>query len=595
MIRCRGTLFALAMSLGLAAAVGGQGESEATPTGTFGETVEVRVVNVDVYVTDRRGNPVTGLGPEDFRLYDDGRRVEITNFYAVAGGEPVASITRPVGSSSDVTPVESQPGEPSREDATTGSHEPLPESSETTIPPKRREVEAQAESERQKLQLVVYIDNVNIAPLSRNRVFRALREFLYENVQPGDRVMLLSYDRTLHVRQPFTADPQTVGRALLELETVSGQTSSNVAQRQELMRQIEDADTVGQVSGRVRQHARSIQNDLRFTLDAMRESVRSLAGLPGRKILLYVSDGLPMSPGKDLFSALQYRFDDRTALATATEFNQGRAFRELTNLANANRVAFYTVDAKGLTMPEGYAAEYRGGSYESDWRSQVASLEQDNLQDSIRMMAARTGGLAIVNTNDIGPGLRRLAQDVDSYYSLGFRPIVAGNDRYHEIKVEVMRKGVTVRHREGYRDKSIATRMAESVEANLRYGTGENPMQVRVDLGAATPRESDEFVVPVSVKIPLDRLTLIPREDVWVGRALVFFGTMNANGELSDVSTGQVDVRIPSADYETAVRQVWSFDAQLLVRPGRQRLAVGVQDQLGAQSSLVGRTFDVGS
>lgn len=589
----RVTVLSLAAGLGLAGGVPAQNGQDSTPAGTFGETVDVRVVNVEVYVTDRRGNPVTGLGPEDFRLFDDGRPVEITNFYAVAGGEPATSEPVPAASTSGAASPDGEHEEARSEGDIEEARE--PRSPTFTASPALDPAETEAAPESQQLQLVVYIDNVNIAPLNRNRVFRELREFLYGNVRSGDRVMLLSYDRTLHVRQPFTGDAQAVGRALLELETVSGQATSGAAERQELMRQIEDADSVGAVSGRVRQYARSVQNDLRFTLDALRESVRSLAGLPGRKILLYVSDGLPMSPGRDLFSALQYRFDDRTALATANEFNQARAFRELTTLANANRVAFYTVDAKGLTLPAGYAAEYRGGSYESDWRSQVAALEQDNLQDSIRTMAVRTGGLAIVNTNDIGTGLRRMAHDLGNYYSLGFRPVVAGDNRFHKIRVEVRRKGLTVRHREGYQDKSIATRMAESVEANLRYGTGDNPMRVRIDLGAATSTEADQVVVPVSVKIPLDRLTLIPHEDVWVGRALVFFGTMSANGELSDVSTGQVDVRIPNADYEAALQQVWSFDAQLLVSPGRQRLAVGVQDQLGAKSSLVGRTFDVGS
>ncbi|MEM1183177.1 MAG: hypothetical protein AAGM22_32845, partial [Acidobacteriota bacterium] len=54
----------------------------------FIETVQTSLVNVDVYVTDRRGNPILGLGPEDFELFEDGQPVKLTNFFAVQNGVP---------------------------------------------------------------------------------------------------------------------------------------------------------------------------------------------------------------------------------------------------------------------------------------------------------------------------------------------------------------------------------------------------------------------------------------------------------------------------------------------------------------------------
>src|SRR5215203_626141 len=56
------------------------------PQDQFGEAVDVNVVNVDVYVTDKNGRPVTGLRKEEFELREDGKRVEITNFEAVDRG-----------------------------------------------------------------------------------------------------------------------------------------------------------------------------------------------------------------------------------------------------------------------------------------------------------------------------------------------------------------------------------------------------------------------------------------------------------------------------------------------------------------------------
>jgi hypothetical protein len=66
-------------------AAGRDGDTAPAET-MFFESLDVNVVNVEVYVTDRRGEPVSGLGRDDFELYEDGHRVPITNFYAVAGG-----------------------------------------------------------------------------------------------------------------------------------------------------------------------------------------------------------------------------------------------------------------------------------------------------------------------------------------------------------------------------------------------------------------------------------------------------------------------------------------------------------------------------
>ena len=341
-------------------------------SGLFFETVDVNLVNVDVWVTDKAGNPIHGLTAEDFEVFENKRPVQITNFYAVAGGEPVTPVVP--------TAPEEEPGE-TRAVADTP---PIPED--------------------QLLSVVVYIDNFNIRPFNRNRVFRRLREFLYDKLDQRDRVMLVSYDRSLNIRHPFTSDSRLIASSLYDLEKLSGHAVHLDSERRDILRDLNQAESVSEVEWRVRQFAESQYNDLMFTIDAMKEIVISLAGLPGRKAFVYVSDGLPMTPGEDLFHALQARFHDTSALNRMMDFQAGRKFTQVAAEANSNRVNFYNIDASGLRVHSSATAEVSGESVLAGMSTLVDSIDIQNYQSTLRFLAEETGGRAIVNTNDVGAG-----------------------------------------------------------------------------------------------------------------------------------------------------------------------------------------------
>lgn len=548
--------------MGLASALGfAQQGTEDPPAGSFVDTVDVSVVNVDVYVSDSDGNPVTGLGRDDFELTVDGKPEPITNFYAVTGDPETAS-------SHDEAPVEPRP--------------------EQTPPgPPTRPTEPEETPESQRLWMVIYVDNTNLDPLDRNRVFRQLREFLNDTVDPTDQVMVISYERTLNLRQPFTSDSQAVARTLLDLETTSGRSSAGAGDREEMLRSIDEAQTANEVNLQIRQHAESIRNDMLFTIDALSETVRSLAGLPGRKALLYLSNGVPMTPGSDLFYAQHQKFRDGSALAREVEFNLSRRFQEVTNLANANRVAFYTLDAAGLEVGAGMDAEYRGRSISADWHSSVRAAHQANMDDPLRFMAQRTGGMAILNTNDVGPGLDKVAAGFDSYYSLGFSRNMTVDGRYHEIKVRVKRKGLTVRHREGFREKNADTRMKETVEAALRFGRESNPLGIQMSLSSAPETDGEQRRLPLVVRIPLGELLLVPQGDRHIGRVAVYFSALDNDGNLAPVQSVLIPIEIPDAELEEALQKVWPVRQELLLRSGRQTVAIAVRDELANRASVL--------
>ncbi|MDH3744403.1 MAG: VWA domain-containing protein [Acidobacteriota bacterium] len=538
-----------------------EAEDRKDPQDAFFETVDVNVVNIEVFVSDKSGQPVTGLTRDDFEIFDDGRPVQITNFYAVADGRPAVPLTVVERPESQVT-------------------EPTP-------------VVARQLPEDQRLHLVVYIDNFNIEPLHRNRIFNRLRQFIHR-LDEEDRVMLVSYDRTLNVRHRFTDNPLLVTSALTELETVTGFRSQANRERRDILKAIDNAESSTNVLLRTRQHASSIMNDLRFTLDAMREMIFSLSGLPGRKALLYASDGLPMVPARDLFFTIRQKFQDMSAALESQQFDATRQFQTLANQANSAGVTFYTIDASGLqSLTAGDAENARASSV--DGGGPLAdSTNLANLQSSIRFIAERTGGTAIVNANDIRRGLSRVEGDFKNYYSLGYSPIRDSDGRFHKVEVKTVRKGLEVRHRAGYRDKPMSQKMSERTASSLRYGYQVNPLGVRLGVGESS-RQDDNFVVPFVVQIPLDKVELVPRGTIYEGRVELYFTAMDEEGALSEIQQDKISIEIPPADLETAQTQHYTYELSLLMRPGRHVFGAGIRDEYGASASFVSRSVVAGS
>ncbi|HSS52817.1 MAG TPA: VWA domain-containing protein, partial [Thermoanaerobaculia bacterium] len=153
--------------------------------GALGPAVDVNVVNVEVYVTDAGGKPVTGLRERDFEVREDGRRVSISNFAALAGSSAAARKSAPADRPEKPEALQAEPAEP--------------------------------------WNLIVFVDNAEIHPASRTRALQQVRDFLSQKLAPGDRVMVVSLDAGLRVRLPFSTDRAAVDAALKEVEGLATQ------------------------------------------------------------------------------------------------------------------------------------------------------------------------------------------------------------------------------------------------------------------------------------------------------------------------------------------------------------------------------------
>ncbi len=537
-------------------------KSEAPKGGEgFGESLDVTVVNVDVYVTDKKGNRVSGLTKDDFDLFEDGKPVKISNFYSVENG-------RPTGALAGVE--ETAPGQPPPERK--GGAPPVPED--------------------QRLRLIVYLDNFNIHPFNRNRVLKEVRVFLHNHISREDRVMLVTYDRELHIRSGFTSDPDLVNDILTDQEKVTGSAVHADSDRKLILDQIQQSTNATEALDYARGYAESVMNDLTFTIDAMKKMVDSMAGLPGRKAILYVSDGIPLKAGEDMFYAVQNKYQEGSsgALNEAIDFDASRRFAELSSKANANRVTFYTIDAGGLRGYSSNSAE----NATNDQGIYLDQIELSNMQAPLQMLAEDTGGVSIINANRVLPDLERLSSDFNTYYSLGYSPVHSGDGRYHKIEVKLKKKGLTARHRDGYRDKSPETQMSDSTLAVLQFPFEQNPLAIDLEFGHSTAREDGFYLVPVAVKIPLGRVTLIPRATSQEASLRLFFAAIDSDGNTSTVQQARVPINIPNADVAKAKGKYYVYTVSLLMRRGNSRIAVGLRDEAAASSSFTARGLHVG-
>ncbi len=524
----------------------------------FIDEVQVTVVNVDVFVRDGKGQPVEDLGRDDFRLLQDGKPVEVSNF-AVLSKEVIRHLLTPLGEAAT---------------ATTAGVAPV------ALPPEIRPV-----------FVVLYIDNENLRPFDRNRVLRRVREFVIENLEPPVEMMVVSYQRSLDVAQPFTQNSRAVNDALRGMTQITGGRVEFDNARRAIIDDLQEAkEGSGGQEGqagpaalrqRIYQYAEEEASNLGFTLSALRQMIAMLSGVEGRKSIIYISSGLPMTPGYGLMQEYAAVFKDNSIMANRSILDRTQAFHELAAAANAQEVSMYTIDAEGLDTLDGGSAE---SAYGRDPVS--ASTASKNFKDSLDYLADATGGIAIINTNDPTAGLVRISEDLFSYYSLGYKLSSLDVDRVHRLEVEIPgHPDYDLRYRRRFVEKSQETQVQDRVFTSLMVDVDDNPMDLELTDAEPSAVSGNRWTVPLHVTVPLDKVALLPVAEEYVGQVVLFIGAQDVKGRSSETQRQEHEIRIPAADYENAVRQRFGIDVTLLLEEGQQRVAVGLMDQLTRRAS----------
>jgi VWFA-related protein len=564
-------------------AAAGQGIDEKDVVGglAFVDEVQVTVVNIDVFVRDREGNVVTGLSEEDFQLEQDGQVRNLSHFAAYTQ-DVIAEIMR----RRDIKPTPTVPAPGSEE----VSADPVPsgEDDQTAVA-----------ARIQPVHLVLYVDNENIRPFDRNRVLTQVRGYLREIMQPHVKVMVVSAGRSVRIVQPFTDNPKEVVDALRELRTLSGARSDRDTQRGRLIHDIqavEDQRASGNtqnvtaegidLEGRIRSYGEEISMEVGYTVAAVREITTALAGLSGRKVFVYISSGLPMVAARDLLTWYGEIYQNRSILPALARFDRSHLYDQLASTANAQGVTFYMIDASGVSGTAGSSAEY---SRPVD--PMAANIFIINHQQPLQLMAERTGGRAVIDTNDVTEGLEELRDDLFTYYSLGYTISASGADTVHRVEVELPNHPeYKLVYRKTYVEKSLSTTVQDTVVSGLMLDLDSNQMGVEIDAGTARPAAEGRWILPVEIRFPVHSVALLPEGDEFVGRVELFITNRDLTGRQADIQRRDFEIRMPPEDYVTRRREAYVAELELLMEPGTHKVVVGLLDPITRQSSYTSLT-----
>jgi VWFA-related protein len=531
----------------------------------FIDEVELTVVSIDVFVTDKKGSAITDLEADDFVVFQDGRQRQLSHF-ALYTEEVISRIVQ------------------SAEDELSAMPLPTPEA-----PPAEPVTTMRAEVK--PAYIVLFIDNENLRPMDRNRVLGQIRRFLKEVMYPHVQVMVVTYQRSLKVEQPFTNNSKEITDALRVVRGTNATRGTQDTERKKILRDFASLEQQGtrgteqdriEFEGRIRSYADVIENELDFAINAVREITATLSGLPGRKYLFHISSGLPMVPAKDLLYQLGQTFQQTSTLAMEARLNQRRHFQNLASAANSQGVTFYTIDASGMGgAGDSISAEYAGATDPI-----TAGLYVINQQEPLQYIADKTGGRAILGVNDVTSGLEQFRQDLFSYYSLGYTISGSGTDKIHRLEVQLPdHPGYKLNYRRSFVEKSLESKIQDRVLSGLTFDLDENPMAVSVDTGATAPASDERSILPVEIGFPLDSIALVPEGDEFVGRVVVFVAVRDEKGRQSDMQRRDHEIRIPKSDLEAHHKDRYVIELPLLMRHGRVRIVVGVMDRLTRQTS----------
>lgn len=540
-----------------------------SPGATPSFPTQVELVVVDAVVKDKKGVPVTDLEQSDFTVLEDGQAQGIVSFEAVK----------------------------------------LPDQPRGTPPPKPRVSSNTSNEARTGRSFVVVFDDIHLSLFQARRAKIAVAEFLKTGVREGDRVTLvatgggawwssrmesgreelLALLKRLDGRQIPDRSPdrlsdyeamrihvyrdQEVGQRVSRRFEAYG-AGARAGQRDTSSSTYQDIDPL--VSGRAQEIYYQASSKNRITLAVVERVLQSLATTRGRKSMILVSEGFIFDPNLD-------------------------EFKQVVQASRRANVAIYFLNTKGLQgAPDFQGAEFGPALPEQD----IGAAFGDALEAAAgaESIASDSGGFTVANTNDLGKGIQRIADDSRAYYLLGYVPQNAKQDgRFRKIALKVNRKGVDVRARKGYFAPLEGARAAE------KKPSGPDP-----DIQAALDSPFEEQDIPLRMTAHVFDETLLGKAGVVVTTEVDIsrFGFQEAEGRLVDSlefllvvahrESGEylrydqkVDMKLLPATKATLEQSWFPISRDFELAPGGYQAKIVVRDKNNGRIGTVIHEFEV--
>ena len=565
-------LFICSLPVSLLCQAGAQaGAAQASPT-IHAPSEEVLL---DVVVRDKKGRRLDDLKPDDFRVFDNGEAKKISSFRLVQGGEALGA----GGTRTQLDPL--------------------------------RQIRL--------VSMIFQCSDTNAGRLAHDAAMDLLKGELPQNVY----LAVMAIDHKLEVLQPFTNDLDALRRAIeratrspsadfsKDTETVRRQLEEmlgpNTTGAQSLQGQINNIPTTtpGQPApsgtglanvAMAQMLLEMIQTEQSYAMsESGRTSIYSLLDavkqqyrLPGRKTILYFSEGFVVPLG----------LEDE--------------FKQTISIANRSNVSFYTVDAQGLgTVSTNKAAIDMSRSAAQTSRDQATAgsdvpvrpdevhlfdttimSTRANTQSALEALADSTGGALIANTNDLRTPLRRLAEDIQTYYEISYNPEIKTYDgSFRKITIKMSSPDLRVQSRSGY----IA--LPPSLGAGNALRAFEVPLLTALsspepprafDFEAATMHFRGPQGQPVSelvVDVPLSAVTLEKQTDEFSGTLSYVVLLKDAQGGVVKKFQNQIPVSAPAAKLEALKASHFIYTEHFDLPPGTYTVEAAVLDGAGNRIS----------
>lgn len=523
------------------------------------------LVVVDVVVTSKNGQPVTGLKREDFTVEENGKKQKVSVFDPPGVAHHLTPTSAPVGVLSNHPENVLAAGVP----------------------------------------MVLLLDATNSSFTNQAYARSQMLKYVLEQGQTGRPMAVLTLTDRLSVLQQFTSDPQVLITAIKNvmpqsqiLQAAPPRPESHAAGAAGAASAAIVANDTAAATSAFIDAAASYNTERRtlITIDAMKALSRMLGGLPGRKNVVWLTSSLPFDlvpydrnvSEAELLAELPGQGKQRpvgvnAAGSQAAEQRElhGQEIREAESQLASAGIAIYPVDLNGLISGMESSARNEGSVYSDSAFSDRASIRLSGLQSSqgtMEEVAAETGGKAYINQNEIKGGIALAASDEKSSYALGYYPENKKWDgKLRNIKVKVAQSDTQIRYRKGYFAIEPGSTKDHNYEQDVASALAVNTPATQISFMAqAKPTDPGKMRVVFLV----DAHTLTAEDSGGNKKMnLILYATVWGAGDKSLASQSiKVDKSFDAATYQQILDHGMMVPIDLTVPAGGKKLRLAVLD-----------------